>query len=264
MWAPFRQSIEQWAPQCKLVYDKFHILQHANDAIDEVRKAEFFRQGKHKRGLIQGKKWLLMSRWKNLTVPQRVQWIDQLKWQRLTPFEELADMLLKHLEWILNYCRTKVRFGVVRSTQWKHACVRAFVDFGGHPALQVGHKRRNTLLTFIHRSGRSTFRNRWTGYFMTSLLQHSPFAFKPVAKGSGGNAVVGVITLNCLPPERHRASESVKDFQRLLQRVFLHARANCLLQDCVKIDEQTGAQHPINLVLARSELPISLFNADGS
>ncbi len=67
MWEPFRQSIEQWAPQCKIVYDKFHIMQHANDAIDEVRKAEFFRQGKQKRGLIKGKKWLLMSRWKNLT-----------------------------------------------------------------------------------------------------------------------------------------------------------------------------------------------------
>jgi transposase len=67
MWAPFRKSIEEWAPQCKIVYDKFHILQHANDAIDEVRRAEFFRQGKKKRDLIKGKKWLLMSRWKNLT-----------------------------------------------------------------------------------------------------------------------------------------------------------------------------------------------------
>jgi transposase len=45
MWEPFRTSILQWAPQCKIVYDKFHIMQHANDAIDEVRKAEFFRQG---------------------------------------------------------------------------------------------------------------------------------------------------------------------------------------------------------------------------
>ena len=71
MWEPFRLSIEEWAPQCKIVYDKFHILQHANDAIDEVRKAEFFRQGKQKRGLIKGKKWLLMSRWKNLTLSQR-------------------------------------------------------------------------------------------------------------------------------------------------------------------------------------------------
>ena len=42
-------------------------------------------------------------------------WMDQLKWQRLRPFEELADMLLKHLEGILNYCRTKVRFGVIEA-----------------------------------------------------------------------------------------------------------------------------------------------------
>jgi transposase len=154
MWVPFRLSIEEWAPQCKIVYDKFHILQHANDAIDEVRLAEFFRQGKEKRGLITGKKWLLMSHWKNLTRAQRGElnrlfqmnrkvfkayllkeslerlwnyryegamlnylkkWMDQLKWQRLAPFEKLADMLLKHVDGILNYCRTKVRFGVVEA-----------------------------------------------------------------------------------------------------------------------------------------------------
>jgi transposase len=122
MWDPFRKSIEQWAPQCKIVYDKFHILQHANDAVDEVRKAEFFRQGPKKRGLIKGKKWLLLSRWKHLTnihrgelnrlfgLNRRVfkayllkeslerlwdyryegamlnylrKWMDQLRWQRL-------------------------------------------------------------------------------------------------------------------------------------------------------------------------------------
>jgi transposase len=154
MWEPFRKSIEQWAPQCRIVYDKFHIIQHANDAIDEVRRAEFFRQGKHKRGLIKGKSWLLLSRWKNLTSRQRGElnrlfqlnrrvfkayllkeslerlwnyryagamvnylqkWMGQLKWQRLKPFEELADMRVKHLEGILNYCRTKVRFGVVEA-----------------------------------------------------------------------------------------------------------------------------------------------------
>jgi transposase len=42
-------------------------------------------------------------------------WMDQLKWQRLKPFEELAAMLLKHLDGIANYCRTKVRFGVVEA-----------------------------------------------------------------------------------------------------------------------------------------------------
>ena len=154
MWEPFRLSIEQWAAQCKIVYDRFHIMQHANDAIDEVRRAEFFRQGPKKRGLIKGKKWLLMSRWVNLTEASRGElnrlfqmnrrvfkayllkeslerlwnyryvgaminylrkWVDQLRWQRLKPFEKLAETLLKHIDGIANYCRTKVRFGVVEA-----------------------------------------------------------------------------------------------------------------------------------------------------
>jgi hypothetical protein len=53
------------------VQDHLHVLQHANDAIDKVRRAEFFRQGPKKRGLIKGKKWLLLSRWKNLTYLHR-------------------------------------------------------------------------------------------------------------------------------------------------------------------------------------------------
>jgi len=106
------------------------------------------------RDIIKGKKWLLLSRWKNLARNQRgvlnrlfqlnrrvfkayllkesleklwdyryegamlkylQKWIDQLRWQRLPSFQKLAEMLLTHLEGILNYCRTKVRFGVVEA-----------------------------------------------------------------------------------------------------------------------------------------------------
>ena len=66
MWEPFRLSLEEWVPGCRIVYDKFHIIQHANDAVDEVRRAEFFRKGRKMRDVIKGKKWLLLSRWKNL------------------------------------------------------------------------------------------------------------------------------------------------------------------------------------------------------
>ena len=34
---PFRLSLEQWVLQCSIVYDKFHIVQHANDAVEERR-----------------------------------------------------------------------------------------------------------------------------------------------------------------------------------------------------------------------------------
>ena len=36
-------------------------------------------------------------------------------WQRLAPFQKLAETLLRHLEGILNYCRVKVPFGVVEA-----------------------------------------------------------------------------------------------------------------------------------------------------
>ena len=42
-------------------------------------------------------------------------WIDQLRWQRLEPFQKLAVTLLDHLDGILNYCRTKVPLGVVEA-----------------------------------------------------------------------------------------------------------------------------------------------------
>ena len=36
------------------MYDKFHILQHASPAVDEVRRAEFFRRVEEPRGIWYG------------------------------------------------------------------------------------------------------------------------------------------------------------------------------------------------------------------
>jgi transposase len=154
MWEPFTKSILQWVPGCRIVYDKFHVMQHANRAVDEVRRAEFFRKGGKMRGLVKGKRWLLLSRWVNLDSRKQQllndlfrlnrrmmkayllkesldrlwtyqyagaaerylhQWIDQLKWQRLKSFQTLAVMLLRHQEGLLNYCHVKVPFGVVEA-----------------------------------------------------------------------------------------------------------------------------------------------------
>ena len=154
MWEPYTFSIQQWAPNCSIVYDKFHILQHANKAIDEVRRAEFYRKGGAMRNLVKGKRWLLLTRWVHLNSDKRQQlnhlfslnrkvmkayllkeslerlwtytyegamlrylksWTLQLRWQRLPAFEKLAHMLIDHVDGILNYCRAKVRFGVVEA-----------------------------------------------------------------------------------------------------------------------------------------------------
>lgn len=154
MWKPFQLSIEDWAPCCKIVYDKFHIMQHANQAVDEVRRAEFFRKGGAMRELVKGKRWVLLTRWVNLCDSDKQMlndlfrinrkmlkayllkesldrlwnyiyegamlrylqsWIDQLRWQRLEPFQKLALMLLDHLDGILNYCHVKPPLGVVEA-----------------------------------------------------------------------------------------------------------------------------------------------------
>jgi transposase len=59
MWEPFTASILGWAPDCRIVYDKFHVMQHASKAVDEVRRAEFFRKAGRMRGLVKGKRWLV-------------------------------------------------------------------------------------------------------------------------------------------------------------------------------------------------------------
>jgi transposase len=154
MGEPFKSSFEQWAPNCAIIYGKFHILQHANKAIDEVRRAEFFCKGGAGRGVVKGKRWLLLSRWVDLSVEKRQQlnslfalnrklmkacllqeslerlstysyegamlrylksWTLQLRWQRLPAFEKLAHLLIDHVDGILNYCRVKLRFGVVEA-----------------------------------------------------------------------------------------------------------------------------------------------------
>src|SRR5262249_42689280 len=73
MWEPFRQSIEQWTSNCRIVYDKFHIMQHAASAVDEVRRAEFFRKGGAAREIVKGKRWLLLSRWVHLNTDKKRQ-----------------------------------------------------------------------------------------------------------------------------------------------------------------------------------------------
>jgi transposase len=42
-------------------------------------------------------------------------WIDQLRWQRLKPMEKRANMQVNRLEGIMNYCRSRVKLGVVEA-----------------------------------------------------------------------------------------------------------------------------------------------------
>ncbi len=144
MWKAFRNSAEQHAPQSKILYDKFHVVRHLGDALNEVRISEYKRLSGKKRGFVKGQKYTLLSRRRNLTTKGRrslklllsankrlnvahmlkesfVQiwdykkpawarrffdnWRDALKWQRLKPYQKFAEMIESHWDGIEAYCK---------------------------------------------------------------------------------------------------------------------------------------------------------------
>jgi transposase len=154
MHRPYLNAVARVLPKATVVLDKFHVLQHAAAALNEVRRKEFFRAGPVMRQFGRGKRWLLLRRWKTVRGSKREElralfganrrlfkayvlreeldhlwtyktrdgvanflwgWLEALRWQRLPEMEQLADTLVKHFEGIAAYCDHRVRFGVVES-----------------------------------------------------------------------------------------------------------------------------------------------------
>jgi transposase len=154
MHRPYVNVVREVLTQAEIVFDKFHVLQHASAALDEVRRQEFFRAGPVMRAHGRGKRWLLLRRWKTVRGSKRAElqalfaanrrlfkayvlreqldrlwtyktrpgvlnflmgWFKALRWQRLPEMERLGDFLLKHIDGIAAYCDHQVRFGVVES-----------------------------------------------------------------------------------------------------------------------------------------------------
>ena len=127
MWKPFHNVTAARAPQAAILYDKFHVMRHLGDALDEVRKSEYCRLSGQDRSYIKGQKYTLLSRRENLTLKGRQalkkvlmankrlntayllresfgqlwdyeregwarrffeNWRASLKWQRLKPYEK--------------------------------------------------------------------------------------------------------------------------------------------------------------------------------
>jgi transposase len=144
MWKPFRNAATAHAPQAAILFDKFHIIRHLGEALDQVRKNEYARLSGKNRRFIKGQKYTLLSRKENLTLQGRQalqtllrankrlntayllkesfgqlwsyehegwarrffeQWRASLKWQRLKPYEKFADMIDRHWDGIAAYCK---------------------------------------------------------------------------------------------------------------------------------------------------------------
>ncbi len=144
MWKPFRNATAQYAPQAAILFDKFHIMRHLGEALDQVRKSEYARLSGRERRFIKGQKFTLLSNRENLTLEGRQalktllaankrlntaymlkesfgqlwsyeregwarrffeNWRSALKWQRLAPYEKFAAMIDRHWDGIAAYCK---------------------------------------------------------------------------------------------------------------------------------------------------------------
>ena len=154
MWKAFWNSTRRNAPQAAILFDKFHIMRHLGEALDKVRKSEYARLSDKKREFIKGQKYTLLSHRENLTLDGRAalkkllkankrlntayllkesfgqlweykkegwarrffdNWRASLKWQRLKPYEEFAQMIESHWDGIAAFCKSenKVSLGFV-------------------------------------------------------------------------------------------------------------------------------------------------------
>jgi transposase len=154
MHQPYLNAVADVLKKAEIVFHKFHVLQHASAALDEVRRQEFFRAGAVMRAYGRGKRWLLLRRWNTVRGPKRNEleqlfavnrrlfkayvlreqldrlwmyktregvarflfgWLKALRWQRLPEIEKVGDTLVNHFDGIAAYCDHHVRFGVVES-----------------------------------------------------------------------------------------------------------------------------------------------------
>ena len=145
MWKPFRNATVEQVPGARILFDKFHVIAHLGEALDQVRKSEYTRLTGKDRQFIKGQKYTLLSNHAHLTLDGRrslakllqankrlniafllkesfgqlwncqseawarrffENWKQALKWQRLQPHEKFARMIDRHWDGIAAYCNT--------------------------------------------------------------------------------------------------------------------------------------------------------------
>jgi len=142
----FRNSVQAHAPQAQALFDKFDILRHLAEAMDQVRRAESKRGAAKDRahltlaGRLSLRKLLrantrvataslLKEEFGQLWAYRRegvarqffTRWHEQLTWQRFRPVEKFAALIERHGAGIAADChpRNKVTLGFVEGLNSK-------------------------------------------------------------------------------------------------------------------------------------------------
>jgi transposase len=152
MWAPYAKLVRHHAVNAQVLFDRFHIVKHLNDAVDATRR-ELWRQLTSKEKVeVKGTRWLLLKNPWNLTNDQKerlstlvrwnsplvrawylkesfqlfwgykqpwrakqhlLKWIHSAMRSRLEPFKKFARMLRSHLDGVLAWTGTRLSNGAV-------------------------------------------------------------------------------------------------------------------------------------------------------
>lgn len=158
MWKPYAEVIRQLAPHATLVFDKFHIVKHLMEAVDEVRRQEIAQKGQQHKDLVKRTRYIWLKNPWNLTDKQKLrlseleklnlkinrayllkeqfrqfwdyaypqnakkflkQWFWWATHSRLKPMRDFAWLLRRHEQDIINYFKLRITAGSVEGLNRK-------------------------------------------------------------------------------------------------------------------------------------------------
>jgi transposase len=153
MWAAYAKLVREHAVNAQILFDRFHIVKHLNEAVDAARRDLWRQLTTKQRVSFKGTRWLLLKNPWNLSSSQEerlstlVQWNSPLvrawylkesfqlfwnyrqpwrakqhllKWMnsamrsRLAPFQRFVGMLRSHLDGVLAWTKTRLSNGAVK------------------------------------------------------------------------------------------------------------------------------------------------------
>jgi transposase len=152
MWAPYVDVVRERAPQATICFDRFHVVRHLNEAVDEVRRSLVRKLSGPTKALVKGTRFILLKNPWNLTPKQRralqalvrsnsplsrayylkedfqrfwdyvherwaakhlKQWLWWASHSRLAPFKAFARMIRDHLDGILAWTKLRITNGAL-------------------------------------------------------------------------------------------------------------------------------------------------------
>jgi transposase len=120
MWQAYLQAVQVHAPNPQVLFDRFHLVQHLNRAVDEVRRSEMRRLSGQEKTSFKRTRFLLLKNPWNLRTEERER-LSTLRWK--TPIVR-AYYLKEAFQLFWSYCRQPAR-AEEHLRRWMHSAMRS-------------------------------------------------------------------------------------------------------------------------------------------